>query len=117
MERPPKYSDNCLYCGKPIKQPFRGRGKKFCSSICRNQWWQGHTQAIHRDPEEFIEISCAYCGKTFKAYKNKHRKYCSHRCYIHAMFYKDEDLQQLLGDLKEGKPVKKMPEWIRELLQ
>lgn len=30
--------------------------------------------------------TCAFCGKQFTSYGNKHRKYCSHACYINDRF-------------------------------
>ena len=29
---------HCLYCGTELKQPDRGRRKKFCSGKCRTAW-------------------------------------------------------------------------------
>ena len=31
----------CLNCGKVLKQPKRGKARKFCSEKCRRTWWKG----------------------------------------------------------------------------
>ena len=30
----------CLNCRTPIKQPKRGKARKFCSEKCRRTWWK-----------------------------------------------------------------------------
>ncbi len=74
----------CLYCGTPIQQPRRTRQKKFCSDKCRMQWWNAHKNDVNR--KAMYVFTCACCGKTFQAYGNDHRKYCSRDCYIRARF-------------------------------
>ncbi len=32
------------------------------------------------------EYRCPRCGSTFRAYRNRNRKYCSHECYIADRF-------------------------------
>ena len=74
----------CLCCGTPIQQPKRTRQKKFCSDHCRMQWWNANSKEVNR--KAMYEFTCACCGKTFQAYGNDHRKYCSRECYIRARF-------------------------------
>jgi hypothetical protein len=33
---------------------------------------------------------CQHCGKPFTDYANRHRKYCSHPCYIAARYGGDQ---------------------------
>lgn len=81
----------CLACGKEIKQPAVGRKRKFCSDICRREWWVQHSDIIQRKETAFYEMKCIYCGKIFKVYGNKKRKYCSHNCYVHDRFWRKEE--------------------------
>lgn len=81
----------CLCCGKEIKQSTTGRKRKFCSEKCRREWWSAHPQIAQRNETAFYEKACAYCGKTFTAYGNKNRKYCSHNCYVHDRFWREEE--------------------------
>lgn len=81
----------CQCCGKEIKQPATGRKRKFCSDECRRNWWASHQADINRKPTAYYEKQCAYCGKTFTAYGNRNRKYCSHACYVRDRFWREED--------------------------
>lgn len=81
----------CQCCGKEIKQPNTGRKRKFCSDECRRNWWAAHQTDINRKPTAYYENKCAYCGKTFSAYGNRNRKYCSHACYVRDRFWREED--------------------------
>lgn len=74
----------CRQCGKPLIQIQGRKRKKFCSKICRQQWWSKHPEQIHR--KAMYSFTCANCGKSFNAYGNANRKYCSHNCYIAARF-------------------------------
>lgn len=74
----------CLYCGKPIKQNPGRKEKKFCCDSCRNKWWREHMDRVHR--KAIYTFTCACCGRTFTAYGDSHRKYCSHACYIADRF-------------------------------
>ena len=74
----------CQCCGKPVVQ-FPGRKeKKFCSDACRNKWWNSHLHLVKR--KAVYDFVCPVCGKTFSAYGNRNRKYCSHECYIEDRF-------------------------------
>ncbi len=74
----------CKYCGTPIKKNHRGETKKFCCQDHRLKWWAEHPEMKQRFA--MYEYVCPYCKKTFKAYGNSHRKYCSHECYINDRF-------------------------------
>lgn len=76
----------CQCCGKLLVQSGKGRKRKFCSEKCRREWWSAHQDAIQRKATAIYDGVCAYCGKSFTAYGNQHRKYCSHSCYIRARF-------------------------------
>lgn len=74
----------CLTCGKKIIQMPKQKKKKFCSSKCREKWWNANRDKGDKSTGE--KIICAYCGKEFLAYKHEHRKYCSHSCYVAERF-------------------------------
>ena len=76
----------CPNCGGVVAQPRRGRPRKFCSDTCRRAWWSKHSQDTLRGDRALYSRSCRHCGKTFTAYGNDHRRYCSHACYIQARF-------------------------------
>lgn len=70
----------CDQCGMSIIQPLGRKHKRFCSDICRSLWWNAHQDEINKKSQK--SYVCAYCGKTFKSYGRKERKYCSHECYV-----------------------------------
>jgi endogenous inhibitor of DNA gyrase (YacG/DUF329 family) len=74
----------CQCCGKPLMQHPGRKEMKFCSDACRLKWWNSHPGDVNR--KAFYTFTCACCGKTFTAYGNRHRKYCSHACYIQDRF-------------------------------
>ena len=74
----------CLQCGKPINQTPGRKEKKFCSDKCRMLWWNSHADQVNRKAN--YSCTCEFCGKQFISYGNKHRKYCSHSCYINDRF-------------------------------
>lgn len=74
----------CPCCGVPVMQMEGRKEKRFCSDRCRNKWWNSHLDQVNRKAN--YEFICAYCKKPFKAYGNKNRKYCSHRCYTKDRF-------------------------------
>ncbi len=77
-------SNKCKGCGKPIRQASGRKHIKFCSSACRQTWWNTHQHEVRR--KAVYSYTCTHCGKSFTAYGNKHRKYCSHACYVVARF-------------------------------
>lgn len=74
----------CLYCGVPVAQSLGRKEKKFCSALCRAKWWNAHTDMKNR--KAMYDFICPACGNPFSAYGNRHRKYCSHECYIADRF-------------------------------
>ena len=72
--------DRCRECGNPITQQLKTKRRIFCSKACREKWWKEHADKIDR--KAIYEFTCAGCGKSFTAYGNSKRKYCSHECYI-----------------------------------
>lgn len=69
----------CINCGNEIEE-----GKRFCSSSCRQNWWNNNLDKVNR--KAYYPFTCSYCNKPFNAYGNKNRKYCSHECYIKDRF-------------------------------
>lgn len=72
-------SEQCKQCGAPITQ-FKGKKEKlFCSSSCRNAWWNARRASPGR--KSVRSIVCSGCGNTF--YSNElSRRFCGHACYI-----------------------------------
>lgn len=81
-------SDNtpafCRECGAPLMQTEKQKPRVFCSRACREKWWHAHPDKLNK--KAVYDFQCAGCGKPFTAYGNRHRKYCSHGCYIAARF-------------------------------
>ena len=74
----------CPQCGKPVIKNLRGKPRKFCSDECRKLFWKTHPEKIIR--KAVYEFTCANCKKTFTAYGNANRKFCSHKCYLAYRF-------------------------------
>lgn len=74
----------CKECGAPITQTEKQKPRLFCSRACRENWWHSHPEQIKK--KAVYDFRCAGCDKPFSAYGNKHRKYCSHECYINTRF-------------------------------
>lgn len=74
----------CPQCGGPVDLTPGRKPKRFCCDACRYKWWNAHLDEVKR--KAMYEYICPTCGKTFFAYGNKHRKYCSHECYITDRF-------------------------------
>ena len=70
----------CKQCGKLIKSKIGYKQRQFCSDACRLAWWNEHPDQVEK--KAIYTFACACCGRTFVAYGNQHRKYCSHACYI-----------------------------------
>ena len=84
---PTVYDENhCRQCGKPLIQKSKVKRRKFCSEECRIKWWTAHPCSKNGDAKSSRTAVCQNCGKTFSAYGNAHRKYCSHSCYVEARF-------------------------------
>ena len=85
-----EHGNACMFCGMTIRQPVRGRRKKFCSDVCRREWWKMHPDDIEKKETAIYKSACVKCGQEFESYGNKNRKYCSHDCYIKDRFYEEE---------------------------
>lgn len=77
----------CPVCGKPLKNVSgKGRRKRFCSDVCRMEWWKSHPSEKGHDIGRIRVYRCAGCGKQFRGYGSVERKYCCHECYISDRF-------------------------------
>lgn len=74
----------CKCCGKPVEQHPGRKEKKFCSDTCRNRYWNSHLELVER--KAIYHFTCPTCGKSFSAYGNAKRKYCSRACYLTDRF-------------------------------
>lgn len=81
--------DCCRNCGQPLTQTLGKKRRQFCSDKCRVSWWNAHPEKVTR--KAVYSFVCASCGRSFTAYGNAGRKYCSHACYI-ADRYKGGDV-------------------------
>ena len=77
---------HCKQCGQELVQQPKKKQRKFCSDECRAAWWVAHPDELNR--KATYNFSCACCGKSFTAYGNKGRKYCTHTCYVARRFGK-----------------------------
>jgi len=69
-------------CGKRLEHTPGKRKKQYCSDGCRMDWWNAHQDEVKR--KAFYQFTCVCCGKSFSAYGNAKRSYCSHECYINT---------------------------------
>ena len=76
--------NRCRECGAPLVQQEKKKRRVFCCKSCREKWWTEHADRIDR--KAIYEFTCAGCGRSFTAYGNSKRKYCSHGCYISHRF-------------------------------
>lgn len=74
----------CKQCGNMLEQKSVSRPRLFCCESCRRAWWKEHGALSER--KAFYPCVCGRCGKEFKSYGNKRRKFCSHSCYIKYRF-------------------------------
>ena len=82
--RPADATDRCREGGKPLILREKTKRRIFCCKACREKWWTEHADRVDR--KSIYTFICAGCGKTFTAYGNRNRKYCSHGCYIRDRF-------------------------------
>ena len=68
----------CKQCGKELVQKPNQKTLLFCSSTCRQAWWNAHPEMVNK--RAVYSYRCYHCGKDFTAYGNSHRKYCPHSC-------------------------------------
>lgn len=74
----------CMQCGKPLTHGTKGYPKKFCTEECRRIWWKSNDKQHVK--KAWYNLKCAGCGKEFKSYGNRNRKFCTHACYIRKRF-------------------------------
>lgn len=74
--------DVCTNCGCPLVHTQGAKRKRFCSDGCRMTWWKAHPEAVNR--KAVYRYVCPICGRSFEAYGNAHRKYCSRACSVAA---------------------------------
>lgn len=55
----------------------------------------------HRILLQDDEAVCIQCGQPFKS-STKNQKYCSYECYVQDGFYRDEQMEYLISQLKKG---------------
>ncbi len=91
-EKPPPAA-LCEECGAVLLQFPHSKPKRFCSDECRMKWWNKHPQHSKRKSYTYI---CEYCGKEFKSYDSKARKYCSTRCSADARHKGNENQREKL---------------------
>lgn len=78
MDRKVEIEGNyCKQCGIPIVQTPHKRKRKFCSDLCRNEWWKNHKGFINR--KKYSRV-CKNCGKKFETHYTA--IFCSRACYI-----------------------------------
>lgn len=87
-----KHIDTCKECGEVLHHIPGKRKKTFCSTKCRLAWWNKHRELINQ--KSAVDVVCGYCGKTFRAYPNANRKYCSAVCYGKARSAQWEEQSQ-----------------------
>lgn len=76
--------EHCRQCGSPLIQQEKMKRRVFCCDECRIKWWSEHPEMLNK--KAIYSFVCANCGKTFSAYGDSGRKYCSHECYIEDRF-------------------------------
>lgn len=79
---------HCPQCFQPMLIKSTGRPKIFCSDRCRVTCWRDHQQVPDVSNTAYQELTCQNCGRSFFAYANPKRKYCSHDCYVDYRFRK-----------------------------
>lgn len=79
----------CKNCSKLLDQIKKQKPKTFCSSYCRDHWWKNNGNSSNSKAN--YQIECTRCGKLFRSYGNKQRKYCSHKCYIQDRFNQNDE--------------------------
>ena len=72
----------CAFCGAELIKESTGRPKRFCSDLCRRNYWKIHRSEMKKKPTAIYTLECPYCHEIFEAYGNKKRKYCCHEHYI-----------------------------------
>ena len=95
----------CMQCGAPLKWKAGHREKKFCSAVCRAQWWNTHLDCVNRKDAMLHSLS---------AQVSHYSKYMqNHDGWLYVGVYADEatsgtkenrdEFQRLLADCRSGK--------------
>ncbi len=79
----------CKQCGKEIVQVEKRKRRIFCCKACCQKWWNSHLYLVSQSSKSLYHFTCPACGKSFTAYGNDKRKYCSHDCFIKTRYYKE----------------------------
>lgn len=79
-----------VFCGAELVKAPTGRPKRFCSDLCRNNYWRAHRTELKKKAAAIYTMQCRYCHETFESYGNKTRKYCCHEHYILDRFGQEE---------------------------
>lgn len=79
----------CKQCGKKLVQREKVKTRLFCSDECRHKWWNAHPESVDR--KTYSTFICECCGKEFRSYGKRERKYCSKDCYIKMRFKSDDE--------------------------
>lgn len=75
---PKTTTERCVYCGRPLTKNHKGEKRKFCSSRCRNAWWNEKRRKV---PYKNI---CEHCGRAFISFGNPDRRFCSRKCFMES---------------------------------
>jgi 5-methylcytosine-specific restriction endonuclease McrA len=95
----------CQYCGRifiVFKSRVKRGGGKFCSVECYRKYWMENvlTKIISKRANS-VTLKCQYCGKPFKVWKSRLKRYnvkfCSRKCFNQ---YKREHAKELMGGTK-----------------
>ena len=78
-------ASRCKNCGAVLYNTSGHRQKIFCSGKCRYAYWRKNASS-----KGTVKSVCLNCGAEFSDYSYRHRKYCSHSCYI-SNRYKGEN--------------------------
>ena len=97
----------CRQCGKPLEKNSSGRKRIYCSDACRRLWVKNHPFLYKHE--------CIFCGKEFES-QTKNQKFCSHDCYIHNRFWRQEDTEEIMKLILAGKKVPMVPKWLKDIL-
>ncbi len=90
-----KVLNQCLNCGEEINtKERRGRKAKFCSDNCRRSWWKENSHKRNKRESAWYSFVCQNCGKDFRVYGNKSRKFCSVRCSTEYRFGPYEKIER-----------------------
>ena len=71
----PSQTDTCPVCGTVLVQIPGKKKRRFCSYKYRTLWWNSHPDMVNR--KAYYSFVCRHCGKSFMAFGNSVRKYCS----------------------------------------